>query len=262
MARHGVLLAALLVQTNPQAPVLRVSVLNAHVDRRADAREGIDHEANQGAVAQADDRRGVDGVEKLPRLGRIEHRRLAAPHDVARPAHGGGGISRHDLACHHPIEQMFQRGQAQLRGRRGSRAVQFLDVGGDVNALDVGKLRHALRGEPIEKLRRCPRISPARVRVPDLRREEFKEAIGSTGARRGDEGRGMSGGDGRELVHITSTSQQFRYQMSSHRPPTTVYEALYNHTSPDIGFYDALFAWREYRELLDRFRFLTHPEIP
>ena len=91
---------------------------------------------------------------KLARLGGIEHRRLAAPHDVARPAHGGGGIGRHDLAYHHPIEQVAQRGEAQLRGRRGSRALQLLDVGRDMNALDVRELRDAFRREPVEKLRR------------------------------------------------------------------------------------------------------------
>jgi hypothetical protein len=80
--------------------------------------------------------RRVDRVEELPRLGRIEHRRLAAAHDVEWPAHGGGRICRHNLARHHPIKQMPQSGEAKLCGRRGSRARQFLDVGGDVNALD------------------------------------------------------------------------------------------------------------------------------
>ena len=35
MARHGVLLAALLVQAHPKPPVLRIYVLDAHTDRRA-----------------------------------------------------------------------------------------------------------------------------------------------------------------------------------------------------------------------------------
>jgi hypothetical protein len=99
----------------------RVNVLDAHVDSRADARERRYHEANQGAVAQADNRRRVDRVDELARLGRVEHRHLAAPHDVERPAHGGGGIGRHDLAYNHPVEQVAQRSQAKLRGWRGSR---------------------------------------------------------------------------------------------------------------------------------------------
>ena len=63
--------------------------------------------------------------------------------------------------------------------------------GRDVNALDAGKLRDALPREPIEKLRRCPRIGAARVCVADIGGEEFEEAIGSTGAGRGDEGGGV-----------------------------------------------------------------------
>jgi len=96
---------------------------------------------------------------------------------------------------------MTQRGQAQLCGRRGSSAVQLLDVGRDVNALDVGELRHALRREPVEKLRRRARVGAARVRVANLGGEEFEEAIGSTGASRSDKGRSTRGSDGRELVH-------------------------------------------------------------
>ncbi len=61
----------------------------------ADARERIDHEADEGA--DADDGRDIDRVDELARLRRVEHRRLAAPDDMARPAHGAGGIGRHDL---------------------------------------------------------------------------------------------------------------------------------------------------------------------
>jgi len=51
MARHGVFLAALLVQAHPKPPVLRVHILDPHANRRADTRKGIDHQADQGAVA-------------------------------------------------------------------------------------------------------------------------------------------------------------------------------------------------------------------
>jgi len=43
-------------------------------------------------------------------------------------------------------------------------------------------LRHALRREPIEKLRRRARIAASRVLVADIGGEEFEDAIGSTGA--------------------------------------------------------------------------------
>ena len=84
VAGHLVPLAALLVQPHPQPPVLDVDVLDLHRERRADPRERIDHEADQRAVAKADRRRHVDRVEQRARLRGIEHRRLAALHDVRR----------------------------------------------------------------------------------------------------------------------------------------------------------------------------------
>jgi hypothetical protein len=48
----------------------------------------------------------VSIASRLARLGEVEHRRLAAPHDMARPAHGDGRIGRHDLANDHPVEQV------------------------------------------------------------------------------------------------------------------------------------------------------------
>ena len=88
---------------------------------------------------------------------------------------------------------MTQGGQAQLRGRRGSRSAQLLDVGRDMHALDRRELRDALRLKPIEEFPRRARIGAARVRVPDLRGEEFEEAIGGARAGGGDKGRGVRG---------------------------------------------------------------------
>jgi hypothetical protein len=67
MTWHGVLLAALLVQAQPEPPVLRVDVFDAHADGRADAGEGIDHQPDQRAVAEADDSR--DGFLRNYRRG-------------------------------------------------------------------------------------------------------------------------------------------------------------------------------------------------
>ena len=55
-----------------------------------------------------------------------------------------------------------------------------------MHALDRRELRDALRLKPIEEFRRGARIGAARVRVPDLRGEEFEEAIRSARAGRGD----------------------------------------------------------------------------
>ena len=59
-----------------------------------------------------------------------------------------------------------------------------------MQALDRRDLRHAARRKPVEEFDSRARIGAARVRIPDLRREEFKEAIGSALASRGDDGVG------------------------------------------------------------------------
>ena len=73
MARHCVPLAALLAQPHPQPAVLRVDILDHHAERRADPGEGIDHEPDQRAIAQAGMRRDIDAVKQRPRFRRIEH---------------------------------------------------------------------------------------------------------------------------------------------------------------------------------------------
>ena len=64
-----------------------------------------------------------------------------------------------------------------------------------MHALDRRELRDALRLKPIEEFRRGARIGAARVRVPDLRGEEFEEAIGGALAGGRDKGRGASASD-------------------------------------------------------------------
>jgi hypothetical protein len=66
MAGHVMELATLLMQAHPDAPVLREDILDLHADDRADAGEGIEHEANQRLVAQIDVRRAIDAIGKRP----------------------------------------------------------------------------------------------------------------------------------------------------------------------------------------------------
>ena len=73
-----------------------------------------------------------------------------------------------------------------------------------MHALDRRELRDALRLKPIEEFRRRARIGAARVRVPDLRGEEFEEAIGGARAGGGDQGRSAKGNDGSKLVHAVN----------------------------------------------------------
>ena len=70
-------LAAFFVEPHPAAALLDVVVLDLHADDGADAGEGVAHERDERAVAEADQRAGVDGVEQRPHLLGREHRRLA-----------------------------------------------------------------------------------------------------------------------------------------------------------------------------------------
>jgi len=96
--------------------------IERHGKRRSNAGERINHEADQGAIAQAGVRVHVDGVEHAPRFLRRQHRRLAALDDVARPTQGRGRIRRYNLADHKSVEQMADCGRPLLGGRRRSLA--------------------------------------------------------------------------------------------------------------------------------------------
>jgi len=64
------LLAAFLLQADPHAAVLNVHVMAAHLERCADAREAVDHQLDQRAVAQTERRAVVDGNRAAPALPR------------------------------------------------------------------------------------------------------------------------------------------------------------------------------------------------
>ena len=67
--------AALLVQTNPAAAPLDEIIPDLHFQHGVDAGEGVDHDADQGAIAQADQGASVDRVQQRPSLIGIEDRR-------------------------------------------------------------------------------------------------------------------------------------------------------------------------------------------
>jgi hypothetical protein len=74
--RHLMPFAAFLVQPDPPALTLGVVVLDPHGDDSAYAGEGEGHDADQRPIAQPDDGRGVDAVQQLACLFRIQHRGL------------------------------------------------------------------------------------------------------------------------------------------------------------------------------------------
>jgi hypothetical protein len=104
-----------------------VVVLDLHGDDSADA-QAVDHDAEQRPIAQADEGRGIDGVEQTSVLILGEHRCLTAAHDVLRSAHRMRGIDGEDLADHQPIEQHADGGKVQFDCRLGSRRLQRLYI--------------------------------------------------------------------------------------------------------------------------------------
>ena len=91
VAGHCVPLAALLAQPHPQAAVLRVDVLDLHAERRADAGEGIDHQPDQGAVAQTR-RRRHSMLSSSARASAGSSTGVCPAYDVPGPAHRAAGL--------------------------------------------------------------------------------------------------------------------------------------------------------------------------
>ena len=160
MRRHFMALAAFLVQTDPPALALRKIVLDAHGDGRADAGKGEGHHRNQRPVAQADQRRRVDAVEKLARLFARQHRGLAGFDDVLRTAHRMSRIGRDDLAGDQPVEQHADGGEVLLDRRLLEILAKRLDIGRDMQRLDIGDLADLVMVAPGEEPRGRPDNRP------------------------------------------------------------------------------------------------------
>ena len=169
--------------------MLHVDVLGLHSERGADAGEAVDHQCDQRPIAQARRCRDVDAVEQLPRLGGIEHRRLALAHDMRRPAHGRGRINRHHLAGHQPVEQVADGGELLLDRGRGNLARLRFDPGRDMQRLHGYERWHAMHLAPGQKLGHGTAVGPAGVLVADRRGEELEETPLRLIAGRGDERR-------------------------------------------------------------------------
>ena len=138
MRRHLMALAAFLVQPHPPALAVGVVVLDAHGDDRADAGEGEGHHRNQRPVAQPDHGRRVDAVQQLAGLFAGQHRGLAGLDDVLGAAHRMGRIGGDDLAGDQPVEQHADGGEVLLDRRLLEILAKRLDIGGDMQRLDIG----------------------------------------------------------------------------------------------------------------------------
>ena len=75
-----------------QRPTENGQRLDLHVQRRADAGEGIDERGDQHPVPQIPDGVCPDGVDQLALLLSVQRRRSAGFHHVLRPAQVGAGF--------------------------------------------------------------------------------------------------------------------------------------------------------------------------
>jgi hypothetical protein len=137
MGRHLVALATFLVEADPPAFSVGEVVLDPHRHYCPDAGEGVGHDPDQRAVAQADEGRGVDALDQGAGLVGREHGGLAALDDVLGAAHRGGGIAGKDAAGDESIEQHPDGGEVLLDGRFRHPLLERLYIGGDVERLDI-----------------------------------------------------------------------------------------------------------------------------
>jgi len=104
---------------------------------------------------------------------------------MLRPPHGRCRISRHHLAGDEPIEQHAHGSKLLLHARRRMGLLERLYIGRDIERPDRGQRQPAILA-PGEELATGPCVSPARVRIADIRGEEFNVAPGGRFAGVGD----------------------------------------------------------------------------
>ena len=188
MCRHDQVLAALLVQPEERAFALGVVVGHPHRHGRAHACEAVQHDPDQGAIAQAHQRARVDAVQQAPGLDRRQYRCLAGFNDVFGAAHRAGRVERDHLADHQPVEQHADGRQVLLDGRRRVGLRQLLDVGGHHHRLDLLQ-RQTHVFAPVSEPVGGHQVGHAGVRVADVGGEEFPElGFGFIGAGEQDRG--------------------------------------------------------------------------
>ena len=188
VCRHHQVVASFLVQPEERALALGVVVGHPHRHSCAHACEAVQHDPDQGAVAQAHQRARVDTVQQAPGLDRRQHRCLAGFNDVFGAAHRAGRVERDHLADHQPVEQHADGRQVLFDGRRRIGLRQLLDVGGHHHRLDL--LQRQTPGfTPVSEPVGGHQVSHAGIRVADVGGEEFPEpGFGFIGAGEQDRG--------------------------------------------------------------------------
>ncbi len=170
--RHLVALAAFLVQPHPPALALGVVVLDLHGDHGADPGEGVGHDADQRAVAQADEGRAVDAFDQPAGLLFGQHRGLAAAHDVLGPADRMRRIDGEDLADDQPVEQHADRRKVQFTVGLAAVVCNTSTLAATWNRLEVREHTDLAVGSASARLpvRLIPKILPDVYGLWDLAR--------------------------------------------------------------------------------------------
>jgi hypothetical protein len=104
MRRHFVPLAALFVESYPAVLAILIIIFDAHVHDVRDAREGVEHEADERSITESDDGIHFDRIKERTRLVGGEHWRFPAMGDMLRPADRRGRVHQHDLSGQEKIE--------------------------------------------------------------------------------------------------------------------------------------------------------------
>ena len=145
VAGHLVALATLSAEADPGPAPLNEDVRGAHLEHRPHASEGVDHQGDQRVVEQPWERVRHDRIEQVAGFCGREYRRFAFRDGVFRPSHSAGGVGGQDPADDEPVEEHPDSGKVEFdRGRRHP-ALQFFDVGGDVDRLDLAQVADAIQ---------------------------------------------------------------------------------------------------------------------
>ena len=176
MGWHLVLLAAFLVQPDPATPALYVEIFNLHGNCRSDTRKRVDHQADQGAVPQAEKETGVDGIEQCSCFIGLQNGRLPTSLGVFRASDGVRGVRWNDLADHHPVEEHAQRGRPLLHGGPGVQPELRLDKCRHMHRFYLSKIEDVVLRAECRKLPHGFHVGSPGVHVADVRTEEIAHA--------------------------------------------------------------------------------------
>lgn len=196
-------LVALFEQPQPRALALQAVIAAFEFQDRADAREGVGHDGDDGPVAQSLDigldphapavvprnlhlARSGDGIKQLAHLIGLQDGRDADLSAESRPFDEEGRVIGNDLLDDQPVEQSAQRGQVLLDGRGGERLA--FDIDGNVQRPDRMQLQ-LVPLTPAAELSHRLHIGRARVFVANRGGEEFEEMLAGFFAGACDEGR-------------------------------------------------------------------------